>query len=331
MTIDAISNVSVAVVIPCFNVKSKISDVINLIDPAVKKIYVVDDCCPEQTGKFVAATYTDKRISIITHDCNLGVGGAVISGYREALNDNMDIVVKIDGDGQMDPRLICYFIDPIITGEADYTKGNRFFDLDQIGQMPKIRLVGNACLSFLNKLSSGYWDIFDPTNGYTAIHCDIIRQLPLDKINRRYFFESDMLFRLNTIRAAVIDVPMHAFYGDEKSNLIIRDILFDFSYNHIRNSLKRIFYNYYLRDLSLASFELPVGLILLIFGLMYGIISWWHSALWNIPATAGTVMLASLPIIMGVQFILAFIGYDISSVPRRSIHRKKLINLKDVS
>src|SRR5262249_39074317 len=155
------------------------------------------------------------------HEQNQGVGGAVMSGYRAAIADGMAVVVKVDGDGQMDGSLIPYFVAPIINGEADYTKGNRFFDLEQINQMPPMRLFGNAVLSLMTKLSSGYWNLFDPTNGFTAIHVDAARHLPFDKISKRYFFETDMLFRLNTINAVVVDVPMDASYGDEVSNLKI--------------------------------------------------------------------------------------------------------------
>src|SRR5690606_32001950 len=151
---------------------------------------------------------TDPRVRVIRHASNLGVGGAVITGYQAAIADGMDILVKLDGDGQMDASLIPDFIEPIINGEADYTKGNRFFDLEELRSMPRIRLIGNAVLSFMTKFSSGYWNLFDPTNGFTALHADVARYLPLSKISKRYFFESDMLFRLNTLRAVVHDIPM---------------------------------------------------------------------------------------------------------------------------
>lgn len=198
----------IAVVIPSYRVKGHILSVIGKIGPTVHKVYVIDDCCPEGTGDFVLQNNSDSRVTVIKHQDNQGVGGAVMTGYLAALKDNIDIVVKIDGDDQMEPSLIPDFTAPIIAGEADYTKGNRFFNLDNIAAMPKIRIFGNAVLSFMTKLSSGYWDIFDPTNGYTAIHTDAIKHLPLNKISKRYFFESDILFRLNTLKAVVVDVPM---------------------------------------------------------------------------------------------------------------------------
>lgn len=309
----------VAVVIPCFRVRDHILNVLSKIGPEVSRIYVIDDFCPESSGDFVKTHCTDTRVTIICHTDNKGVGGAVLTGYQTAISDGMQIIVKLDGDGQMDTSLIPKLVDPIINGEADYTKGNRFFDLEQIHLMPKARIFGNAALSFMSKFSTGYWNIFDPTNGFTAIHADVAKRLPIEKISKRYFFETDLLFRLNTIRAVVLDIPMDARYGDETSNLKISKILGEFLYKHIRNTLKRIFYNYYLRDISIASVELPVGVLLFSFGSIFGLVNWIKSAGIGITTPPGTVMLAALPILMGMQLIFAFLAYDISSIPKRSI------------
>ncbi len=308
----------IAVVIPAFRVKKHILSVIGQIGAEVDHIYVIDDKCPEETGKFVQECCKDARVTVHFNEHNLGVGGAVMAGYRCALANGVDIVIKIDGDEQMDPSLVPRVIQPIIDGRADYTKGNRFFNLAQIRKMPLLRLFGNAALSFLNKLSSGYWDIFDPTNGYTAIHTDILRELPLDKISNRYFFESDMLFRLNLQKAVVFDIPMDAKYGDEVSNLKISHVAGEFLLKHLRNFGKRIFYNYYLRDMSLASLELPLGLALFVFGTVFGATQWINSASNHVATPAGTVMLSALPTLMGLQLILAFLAFDIGSVPRVS-------------
>jgi dolichol-phosphate mannosyltransferase len=289
----------------------------------VARIYVIDDCCPDGSGDYVAVKCIDSRVTVIKHTENQGVGGAVMTGYRAAIDDGMHILVKIDSDAQMDPALILDFVAPIVNGETDYAKGNRFFDLEKIRSMPKARLFGNAALSLMCKLSSGYWNVFDPTNGYTAIHADVARQLPFHKISRRYFFETDVLFRLNTLRAVVVDVPMAAKYGDEKSHLKITKIILEFFGKHLRNFSKRIFYNYYLRDMSLASIELPVGLVLLGFGSIYGGYHWVLSAEAGIPTPAGRVMLSALPILAGIQFLLGFVGYDVSSVPTRPVHRNR--------
>ena len=289
---------SIAVIIPCYKVKAHILEVLQRIGPEVRRVYVVDDCCPEGSGDLVEQECTDSRVRVVRHQINQGVGGAVMTGYRVALDDGMDIMVKIDGDGQMAPELLPDFVAPILAGEADYTKGNRFFDLEQVSQMPTVRLLGNAVLSFFNKISSGYWNLFDPTNGYTAIHRDVAACLPFGRISRRYFFESDMLFRLNTLRAVVVDIPMHASYGDEVSNLRISKVVGEFFFKHVRNTFKRIFYNYYLRDLSLASLQLPMGMLLLIFGVLFGLYKWNEASSLGVTATPGTVMLSALPVLV---------------------------------
>jgi glycosyltransferase involved in cell wall biosynthesis len=312
----------VAVVIPSYKVTRHVLGVVEGIGPEVWRIYVVDDRCPDRSGEFVASNCKDPRVVVLYNEVNEGVGGAVMTGYRQAIEDGADVIVKVDGDGQMDPALIPDFVGPIMTGQADYTKGNRFFNLERIRAMPPMRLFGNAALSFLTKLSSGYWDLFDPTNGYTAIHADVARRLPFAKISRRYFFETDMLFRLNTVRAVVVDVPMDARYADEVSNLKISRIAGEFLVKHMRNFGKRLFYNYYLRDLSVASLELPLGVLLFLFGVTFGSWHWWQSARAGVAASAGTVMLSALPTLMGLQLILAFLNYDIESVPRRPIHHR---------
>ena len=311
----------VAVVVPAYKVKTHILQVLQAMPDLVSAVYVIDDACPQGSGRFVESNTTDPRVTVLYLQDNQGVGGAVMHGYSAALVAGADIIVKIDGDGQMDPSLIANFIDPIATGEADYTKGNRFNNLETIKSMPTVRIVGNAVLSFLNKLSSGYWNIFDPTNGYTAIHAQVCKKLPLNKISRRYFFESDMLFRLNTLRAVVVDIPMDAKYAEEKSNLKISKIIGEFSLKHSKNFIKRIFYNYFLRDLSLASIQLIVGLLLTLFGVVYGGYHWYASAQVGLPTAAGTVMVAAMPVLVGLQFVLSFIGYDIASVPRRPLQR----------
>jgi dolichol-phosphate mannosyltransferase len=315
------SKEAIAVVIPSYRVTRHILDVIAGMGAEVDRIYVVDDKCPDGSGALVRNTCTDPRVKVIEHAENQGVGGAVMTGYQAAIDDGMTVIVKVDGDGQMDPRLIGKFVAPILSGEADYSKGNRFFDLEQIRAMPTVRLVGNALLSLMTKLSSGYWDLFDPTNGFTAIHADVARHLPFSRISRRYFFETDILFRLNTLNAVVVDVPMDARYGDEVSNLKISKIVTEFLMKHCRNFAKRIFYNYYLRNMSLASIELPLGLVLLMVGIIYGGVHWAESSRAGVETPAGTVMLAALPILMGLQLILAFLANDIASVPTRPLHK----------
>lgn len=314
------SNAKIAVVIPCYRVLEHILPLIAQIDSNVAKIYVIDDCCPEGTGQRVSEAVDDARVRVLHNSVNLGVGGAVMAGYLAAASDGCDVIVKIDGDGQMDPALIPNFVKPILAGEADYTKGNRFFRLEGVRSMPGVRILGNAVLSFMAKFSTGYWNLFDPTNGYTAIHARVVNCLPLDKISSRYFFETDLLFRLNTLGAVVVDIPMNAQYGNEVSNLKIRRILGEFMFKHLRNACKRIFYNYYLRDMSAASIELPLGLLLVCFGVFYGGINWLNGVSHDVVTPAGTVMLAALPTLLGAQLLIGFLNFDVANVPGRPLY-----------
>lgn len=312
----------IAVVIPCFGVSASILDVLGGIGSEVSNIYVIDDKCPENSGALVKEQVNDPRVNVICRRENGGVGAATMTGFTAAIADGADVIVKIDGDGQMDPRLLHNFVQPILDGQADYTKGNRFFNPDDVTSMPLLRLIGNAGLSFMAKLSTGYWHIFDPTNGYIAIHRKVAMLLPMKKISLRYFFETDLLFRLNTIRAVVMDVPMRALYGDEKSNLKVGSELIRFTFGHMRNFVKRIFYNYFLRNFSIASINLVIGSCLLLFGLIFGVNKWIESELHGITASAGTVMVAALPIIVGVQLILSFLNYDVDHTPRTVLHNR---------
>ena len=311
-----------AAVIPCFRVKRHILGVLAAIPAAVDRIYVVDDGCPEGSGAAVESGCTDPRIRVLRHERNEGVGGATITGYRAALADDATVIVRLDGDGQMDPALIPRLVRPILEGTADYAKGNRFFELEGLRAMPPLRLFGNSMLSFASKLSSGYWNVFDPTNGFTAIHAAVLRQLPLDKLSHGWFFESDLLFRLGTIRAVVCDVPIPARYGEEASSLVVRRVIGEFARKHAVNAAKRIFYGYYQRNFNNASIEIALGIPLVAFGAWIGATRWFDGHLRNTPATSGTVMLAALPILVGIQLVLAFLSYDLQNVPRDVLHRR---------
>ena len=228
----------VAVVIPCYRVKDQILGVLSRIGDQVSSIIAVDDACPDGSGEYIRKHSRDPRLTVLFHEENKGVGGAVMTGYRYAAAAGATVMVKVDGDGQMDPALIRHFVRPILDGEADYTKGNRFYNIEDVRSMPPLRLIGNAALSFMTKFSSGYWNIFDPTNGYTAISAAVFLKLP-DKTKSRYFFESDLLFRLGTMRAVVCDIPMSAVYADEHSNLRIDLVFNQFLVGHCVNTFKR--------------------------------------------------------------------------------------------
>ncbi len=305
-----VSDTVISVVIPAFRVKAHLLAVIESIGPEVNNIIVIDDACPERSGEFVKANVTDSRVEVIFHERNLGVGGAVKTGYKRALKLNSDVIVKIDGDGQMDTSRISELVLPILEGRADYSKGNRFFDVEAVRAMPKIRIFGNLGLSFLTKLSSGYWRVFDPANGFTAITFEKLRSISLDKVDDGYFFESDMLFRLNILDAKVVDVQMPAKYDNEKSNLKIRRVLFEFPLKHSRNFVKRIVYTYYLRDFNLASIELPLGIFLGGFGTILGAFAWANGVMTSTPNQTGTLILIAMSNLAGLQLILAFLSYD---------------------
>lgn len=313
----------IGVVIPSYKVRNQIGKVLDELKPFDYQVYVVDDKCPENTGEFIEKKHYNDSIKVLYNEINLGVGGAVKAGYKQALNDGCDIIVKLDGDGQMNPNLIPSLISPILNKEADYVKGNRFFNLDTLKSMPASRLFGNSILSLINKAVNGYWDILDPTNGFTAIHKNALKLLNLDKIDNRYFFESDMLFRLNTIKAVVCDMPMDAFYADEESNLSIKKVLIEFPPKYTKRFFKRIFYTYFLRNFSIATFELMFGFIFFNFGVFFGIIRWNESINLGVPATTGTVMVAVLPIILGFQLLLSFLNYDINNIPNKPLSQSK--------
>ena len=309
----------IAVVIPCYKVKHQVGEVITKTIPYADKIYVMDDACPEGTGKYVEEHFPSSKVTVLYHQKNLGVGGAVKTGYSKALNDGATVIIKLDGDGQMDPALIPRLIDPIRNKTADYVKGNRFYDLAYLQKMPGIRKFGNSALSFISKLSSGYWNVMDPTNGYTAITRTALEHLPMEKIDNRYFFESDMLFRLNIIRAVVTDIPMKAQYKDEKSNLRIGRVLFQFPFKYANRLVKRIFYNYFLRDFNVGSLELVIAIVLSLFGFIFGLFKWIISIETSRPATAGTVFLAGLPIILGFQAFFNFLHFDVGNIPKKPV------------
>ena len=302
----------ISVVIPTYKVSKQIKDVVNNLPSFIDNIIIVDDKCPDKSYEIVKDI---KKVLTINHINNLGVGGAVISGYKKAIDLNSDIVVKIDGDGQMDANFIEALITPIIESKADYTKGNRFKDFEALKSMPKIRLFGNSALSFMVKVASGYWNIMDPTNGFTAINKKAISGLNLSKLAERYFFETDMLINLNIENCIVKDISIPAKYEDEESNLKIRNVMLTFPPKMFKGLSKRIFYKYYIYDFNMASIYLLLGLPMVLFGSIFGTYRWIISIITNIETGTGTVMLSALPIILGVQFLLQAISIDIDNIP----------------
>lgn len=311
----------IAIVIPAYRVERDIQSVLAGIPRFVKHIIVVDDASPDGTaGVVTAAAKRDKRIVLIRHEQNQGVGGAMLSGFRKALELGAQVAVKLDGDGQMDPAHLPKLIAPLVEGRADYAKGNRFRDFASLRQMPLVRRIGNLGLSFLTKAATGYWNIFDPTNGYFAIRAETLAQLPYEKIDRGYFFETSMLSHLYLLGAHVMDVTIPARYGSETSNLSIRRVLFEFPVKLMGTFLRRIALKYYIYDFSIMSLYIITGIPLLLFGLVFGSIKWIEYASLGIPAPTGTVMLPTLSVILGIQIMLSAIEIDINSAPRQPLN-----------
>ncbi len=316
------SKFKLAVVIPAYRTEKEILAVLHGIPTFVRHIIVVDDASPDSSADLVAAAAKkNRRLVLIRHTKNQGVGGAMVTGFKKALELGAEIVIKLDGDGQMDPHYIPALITPLITGEADYAKGNRFRDFDALRQMPIVRRIGNLGLSFLTKAATGYWNIFDPTNGYFAIRAEMLAQLPLDHIDKGYYFETSMLSRLYLRDAFVQDVTIPARYRNEVSSLSIKRVLFEFPYKLTHTLIKRIILKYFIFDFSMMSIYLLTGIPLLLFGLIFGITKWIQYAELGIAAPTGTVILPTLSVILAIQILLSAIEIDLNATPRKAISK----------
>jgi dolichol-phosphate mannosyltransferase len=312
----------VAVVIPAYRVAAHITKVILGIPGWIGAIVVVDDASPDEVSEIVTRLAArDPRVQLVRHTVNQGVGGAVCSGYRRALELGAGIVVKMDGDGQMDPRYLRRLIAPILRGDADYAKGNRFHHVEHLRGMPTVRLLGNAALGFLVRLSSGYWNLYDPTNGYTAIHHRALSNLPLDNLARDYFFESHMLGELGLIGACVTDVPIPALYGEEVSSMRLGRVLRRFPFLLLEGFLRRLWIRHLMSSFSVFGLYVSVGSLLMLAGTIFGLWHWTSSLVTGIPATAGTVMVGALPLTLGFILLVQAIAVDVASVPRMPLAR----------
>ena len=311
-----------AVVIPAYRTEKEILAVLQGIPTFIRHIIVVDDASPDSSADLVtAAAKKNRRIVLVRHEKNQGVGGAMVTGFKKALELGAEVVIKLDGDGQMDTHYIPALITPLIAGEADYAKGNRFRDFSALRQMPFVRRIGNLGLSFLTKAATGYWNIFDPTNGYFAIRADVLAQLPLDQIDKGYYFETSMLSRLYLLDAFVQDVTIPARYRNEVSSLSIHRVLFEFPFKLTRTLIKRIILKYFIFDFSMMSIYLLTGIPLLLFGLIFGITKWIQYAELGIAAPTGTVILPTLSVILAIQILLSAIEIDLNAAPRKAISK----------
>ena len=310
----------ITVVIPCFKTSYKTTNsIISKIPSNISNIIVVDDKCTFETGKHLSKICKDKRLEIIYHKKNKGVGGAVISGYKLAIKKKSNIIVKLDGDGQMDPLEIKKLLKPILNGEADYSKGNRLSDLRYLRKMPTTRLIGNFIFSICAKFTTGYWDIFDFSNGFTAIKGSILRDLITEEIDERFFFETDMLFHLYIMRAKVVDVSMKPIYGEEKSNLKILKVAKYFPLMMLKRFFQRLTFTYFIMKISFNSVGLLLGLILVLTGLIMGIYNSIYFGSIGEFTPNGIIMIVALNLLIGIFLLCYFIIEDTKNVPNKII------------
>lgn len=317
---DRAQYAGVAIVIPCYRVERQIEDVITSIPGHYRTIICVDDASPDDTAAVIAGL-RDRRVVLVRHPENRGVGGATKTGYLEAIRRGAEICVKMDGDGQMHAEDLDALVAPLLDGTADYAKGNRFVDLRALDRMPKLRLIGNAVLSFASKLACGYWNMLDVSNGFTAVKSSVLKRLNLARISDRYFFETSMLIELNILRAVTADVEMPARYADEESSMKLSRVIATFPPLLIRGLWRRFYWRYLIEDFTVVSVCALIGAPLLAFGVIFGSAHWIESIRSGVPATAGTVFVAALPIILGFQLLLAGVLLDVLSSPTRKRHR----------
>jgi dolichol-phosphate mannosyltransferase len=305
---------TLALVVPAHNEALHIGAVLSSIPAWVSRIIVVDDASTDDTSAIVVAL-RDRRVRLIQHDTNRGVGGAMQTGYRAALEEGYDLVGKLDGDGQMRADELGRLVEPFRLGLADYTKGNRFYFINAARTMPPHRSFGNTVLTFLTKLASGYWHVYDPQCGYTVVRSAFLRLLDVDDLPSDYFFENDMLIKLNALGARVVDVPTSTIYGQEVSGVRVGRVIFAFPMRLIWRGTRRFWRKNLVTDFGAIATLSLIGLVLIIPGIFFGAYHWWLSATTGQIATTGTVMIAVLPIILGVQLGLQALVLSVLSSP----------------
>ena len=305
----------VSIVVPAHNEERHIGKVVKAMPDFVDTIIVVDDCSQDGTTQ-AALACGDPRLIVHRTPHNQGVGGAVVLGFRKAMEVGSEIIVKMDGDGQMPSEYLSSLLDPLADEGYDYTKGNRFLAGEALALMPKHRIFGNVVLTFMTKLASGYWHIFDPQNGYLAIKGDALQVLDLDHLNKRYFFENDMLVHLNLFGFKVKDIAIPACYGEEESGISLVQVGSTFPILLLRRFFHRVYQKYILRDFSPIALFLLLGLMLICWGVVFGTYVWIRSAIAQQATPTGTIMLVVLPLIMGFQLVLQAVVLDIQETPK---------------
>jgi glycosyltransferase involved in cell wall biosynthesis len=283
----------------------------------VDQIIVVNDGSTDHLEKVVTA-FGDERIDLVQHSSNRGVAAAMVTGFKKALAGGADVIVKMDGDNQMDPEKLSLLLEPILAGEADLAKGNRFLRRRSLRGMPPARHLGNLALSFMVKVASGYWNIFDPTNGYIAVRRRLIEEIELDRLGPGYYFEISLLCEAYLAGAVVRDVSIPARYGSERSSLSLLKTAVLFPFLLARSCLLRVIVRYFVRDFTPVALFLVAGVLLCGFGLGFGIENWVKRAGTGQPTPTGTLLLALLPLLVGFQLLLQAAVMDIGNVPESS-------------
>jgi glycosyltransferase involved in cell wall biosynthesis len=302
-------DLDVAAVVPAHNEARLIGTVITTMPDFVDRIVVVDDASSDSTSDAARAA-GDARVDVITLEENLGVGGAIMTGHRHVLASGCDVAVVMAGDAQMDPAYLSALLDPIADGVALFTKANRFFGPGTFRGMPRRRIVGNIALSFMTKAASGYWNLFDPQNGYTAIHRKALERLPLERIAQRYDFENDILIQLNILRVPARDVPVPAVYGDEVSGMRLMSVGPRIVVRLWRGFWHRMWWKYVLQSFSAVALLFFTGLASVLFGLAVGVFVLVNT-LGPPIASPGTVLLSVAPVLTGIHLLIMAMWLDI--------------------
>jgi glycosyltransferase involved in cell wall biosynthesis len=303
---------TVAVVVPAYNEEALVADTIAGIPSFVDRIIVVDDASTDATAER-AGSFADPQIEVVTHDRNGGVGAAIVTGYKRALEERMDVTVVMAGDNQMDPEELEAIAGPVLAGEVEYAKANRLFTGEAWKVIPHSRYLGNAVLSLLTKIASGYWHVADSQAGYTAISLDTLERLDLDRVYTRYGFPNDLLVHLNVMNARVRDVPSRQIYNvGERSGIKIRSVVPRISWLLLKGFFWRLGAKYVIRDFHPLVFFYLLGILMTAVGLGLGIAETVLRILGHGIPTA-TIVLVALLLIAGSQFTLFAMWFDMET------------------
>ena len=302
----------VAVVVPAHDEEELIGTTIAGVPEFVDRIYVVDDASGDATVER-AQSVADPRVEVIRHARNEGVGAAIVTGYKRAIDEKMDVAAVMAGDNQMDPYDLENLVQPVARGEVDYAKANRLVTGEAWKLIPRTRYLGNAALSLLTKIASGYCHVADSQSGYTAIALRTLQALDLDRVYRRYGFPNDMLVHLNVVNARVRDVPSRPVYGvGERSGIRYRHVVPKISWLLVKGFFWRMREKYVIRDFHPLVFFYLLGIVMTVLGLGLGIAEVVLRILGN-SITAATIVLVALLLIFGSQFSLFAMWFDMES------------------